>query len=132
MDLLLKDGEGIVNLSTLNGSIKFERLILTDSSSVKNSNGTIKGSVVLPQTGEFLFTTLNGLIDLRMPGNTLGDFKLHTSNGKVSFRLGSDNISGRGSIHVRRAEQPVVSIRTLNGKVNVHEEQVACKPYVDK
>lgn len=125
--IILSSGSGQVHLKTSNGSINLGSTRLTNSSTIRTSNGTIFGIVAFPTWGSFTFENSNGRINLRMPPDTRGIFDLSTVNGTIDFSLGQDVVSGKNSLfvdqtRVNRSNGPNIVIKTSNGDIFVQEE----------
>lgn len=114
----LKSGSGQVRLRTSNGKIDFGRVNLIDSSQITTSNGLIVGWASLGSSGEYLFETSNGRVDLAFPRETQGTFHVSTNNGRVNFNLGDRILNTKRAI-VDLGEGPNVQIRTSNGSISV-------------
>lgn len=112
-------GEGEVDVQTSNGRIELGKVRLTDSSTLRTTNGRIGGKVALPAFGRFLFESTNGSINLEMPYSTTGVFELKTSNGNIRFSLGQIYVNKKGHAFVDLGSHSIVEIKTTNGSISV-------------
>lgn len=117
----LRSGTGEIHLKTSNGNIDLGKLQLTNSSSIKTSNGQLSGIVSFPVAGNFSFENSNGRINLKMPYDTQGLFDISTSNGTVDFRLGRDVITKQRKVFITRGSRPSIRIKTSNGNIKIGE-----------
>ena len=119
--LLVQRGVGRVNLRTSNGAISLDGVTITDSSTVRTSNGAIRGKVDFAGRGQHTFETSNGSVNLKVPAGTQGRFELGTSNESAVIDLGGNHIRGRRVETTIGDDGVTVRIRTSNGGISVVE-----------
>lgn len=117
--ITLRSGTGEVTIKTSNGAIDLGSLKLTNSSTVRTSNGHISGSVAFPATGKFLFQNSNGNINLKMPLSTQATFTLATSNGTIDFQLGEKLVTKKRKVLIGGSQHLSTEIKTSNGNLIV-------------
>ena len=115
----LQAGSGEINAATSNGSIRFSKILLQGTSSLRTSNGAIVGQTEFAEDGTYRFQTSNGAIELRIPHDSPGSFEARTSNGSIEFRVGDDQVGGRKRVALERSAHPQVTMATSNGSISV-------------
>ena len=81
-DIVIKNVTGNHEVENYNGSI--EALDIAGSMVASTYNGEIKAVFrQINQDTPMAFTTYNGAVDLTLPGNTKGNFKMKSENGEI-------------------------------------------------
>ncbi len=114
-------GRGVVDAHTSNGRVELEFVEFTGSSSVRTSNGSIRGQMVLPDEGYYTFRTSNGSVELQLSGNLNGLFEMRTSNGTARLRLGDMELESRDIRYQGEDAGPIFTVETSNGNIRVTE-----------
>ena len=80
-DLVVKNVEGDIEVSNMNGEVVLEGLV--GSAVVNTMNGEVRAIYAKAPQKLVSITSMNGEVDLRVPGDTKANLKLRTHNGSI-------------------------------------------------
>lgn len=87
-DLTVVGVEGDVEINNMNGEVKLEGLV--GSAVINTMNGEIRASYAKAPTKPVSITSMNGEVDLRLPGDTRANLRLRTHNGSILTDFGEE------------------------------------------
>ena len=80
-DLTVKDLEGDIEVNNMNGEVQLEGI--AGSTVVNTMNGEVHASYAKAPQKLVSITSMNGEVDLRVPGDTKANVRLRTHNGSI-------------------------------------------------
>ena len=101
-------------LSTGHGSVDVSDSQLSGTSSLTSSDDDIHFNGSLNVNGTYKFTTGNGSVDVTLPSDASFNLKADSGNGPVNNDFSSNSV-GDGP-------QPMLTLHTNNGSIEVHQE----------
>ena len=87
-------------------------------------NGGISGDVTLPSQGMCQITTVNGKIDLEIPGSTSAEFSASVTNGNIHISdlvLHHSNTTKNSITGTLADGNGNITLRVVNGQIDVTE-----------
>jgi hypothetical protein len=109
-----------VEVQSLNGNVTLSNL--HGGARVDLLNGEIAGDLALPMDGAIDLETVNGEVDLRIPGGTSAEFSANVVNGTIDV----SGLALRDAHETRTSVQGTlgdgrgrITLRTTNGKISV-------------
>jgi DUF4097 and DUF4098 domain-containing protein YvlB len=127
--VILQDVSGGVQARTANGKIEASIVAMKETIDLANSNGSI---VVDVSSGiaPVMATTSNGSIDLTLPPEFTGRVEAQTVNGRIQSELATTKVQrtrNHLAAQIGEAAEPLVSLRTINGRVRLKTRAVVQK-----
>jgi Putative adhesin len=80
-DLVVKDIDGDIEVNNMNGEVRLEGI--AGSAVVNTMNGEVRAIYAKAPQKLVSITSMNGEVDLRVPGNTKANVRLRTHNGSI-------------------------------------------------
>jgi hypothetical protein len=128
-EVILQDVSGEVQARTANGKIEASIVAMKETIDLATSNGSIVvgiGSGVAPVKA----TTSNGSIDVTLPSEFTGSVEAQTVNGRIQSKLATTEVQrtrNRLVAQIGEAAEPLVRLRTINGRVHLKTQTVGQK-----
>lgn len=80
-DLVVQGVEGDVEINNMNGEVRLEGLV--GSAVINTMNGEVRAIYAKPPQKPISITSMNGEVDLRLPGDTKANIRMRTHNGSI-------------------------------------------------
>ena len=87
-DLIVKGVEGDVAIDNMNGEVRLEGLV--GSAVISTMNGEVRAVYAKEPTKPVSISSMNGEVDLRLPGATKANIQLRTHNGSILTDFSED------------------------------------------
>ncbi len=104
---------GQVTLSSTNGDVSLDNGSLSGQSSLHSDNGNIHYNGSINPQGSYKFDTINGSVDVRLPGDTAFHLETHST---------SDFNNEFGGNDVGNGTRPSLTISSENGSIRLSKD----------
>jgi hypothetical protein len=98
-DLVVQGVEGDVEINNMNGEVRLEGLV--GSAVINTMNGEVRAIYAKAPQKPISITSMNGEVDLRLPGDTKANIRMRTHNGSILTDFPEDALKTKseGSKH---------------------------------
>jgi hypothetical protein len=87
-DLVVQGVEGDVEINNMNGEVRLEGLV--GSAVINTMNGEVRAIYAKAPQKPISITSMNGEVDLRLPGDTKANIRMRTHNGSILTDFSED------------------------------------------